>query len=120
VRESLTERFVTSVGCHFVMLPRVQTVPGDPTENVLVFYVTAEHILRRIRSALEAGAQFDIWPSAIKPRAIVSGDTAIPFAFDIDRWGVIEKEEVWGLSMQLRRFELTATCIVALAPKQAL
>lgn len=103
---SLNERFMKSVGCHFVTLSCVQTVPGTVGEKGLVFsgflvvvggvwfYVTAGHILRRIRSALNAGANFDIWRLGDQTAGNRFYDTAIPFAFDIDRWCVIESEAI--------------------------
>lgn len=103
---SLNERFMKSVGRHFVMLSCVQTVPGTPNEKVLVFsgfladvggvwfYVTAGHILRGIRSAIKTGAKFDVWRLGDQTAGNRFKDTAIPFAFDIDRWGVIENQEV--------------------------
>ena len=103
---SLNERFMKSVGRHFVTLSCVQTMPGTPGEKVLVFsgfladvsgvwfYVTAGHILRRIRSALNAGARFDVWRLGDQTAGNRFKDTAIPFAFDIDRWGVIENDEI--------------------------
>lgn len=103
---SLNERFMKSVGRHFVTLSCVQTVPGIPGEKVLVFsgfladvsgvwfYVTAGHILRCIRSALNAGARFDVWRLGDQTAGNLFKDTAIPFAFDINRWGVIENDEI--------------------------
>ena len=103
---SLNERFMKSVGRHFVTLSCVQTVPGTPGEKVLVFsgflaevagiwfYVTAGHILRRIRLALNGGAKFDVWRLGDQSAGNRFKDTAIPFAFDVDRWGVIENDEI--------------------------
>jgi hypothetical protein len=106
VTGSLNERFMKSVGRHFVTLSCVQAVPGSPNEKILIFsgfladiggmwfYVTAGHILRCIRSALNAGATFDIWRLGDQTAGNRFKDTAIPFAFDIDLWCVIEEEEV--------------------------
>ena len=103
---SLNERFMRSVGRHFVTLSCVQTVPNTSGEKILVFsgfladvggvwfYVTAGHILRRIQSALSAGTKFDVWRLGDQTAGNRFNNTAIPFAFDIDRWGVIENDEI--------------------------
>ena len=102
---SLNERFMKTVGRHFVTLSCVQTLPGAATEKILVFsgflaevtgvwfYVTAGHILRDIRAALSAGAKFDIWRLGDQTADNPFIDTAIPYAFDVERWLVIEDEE---------------------------
>lgn len=103
---NLNERFIKTVGRHFVTLSCVQILASTPNERVLVFsgfladvdgvwfYVTAGHILRDIRSALNAGATFDVWRLGDQTAGNRFKNTAIPFAFDIDRWLVIEKEEI--------------------------
>lgn len=103
---SITERFMKSVGRHFVTLSCVQTVPGNSNEHVLVFsgfladvggmwfYVTAGHILRDIRSAIDRGAKFDVWRLGDQTAGNRFEGSGIPFAFDVERWGVIEEEEV--------------------------
>ena len=70
---NLSQRFLMSAGRHFVTLSSVQHPPGTNEENVLVIsgflvdisglwiYITAGHVLRDIRIAVEAGSQFDIW-----------------------------------------------------------
>jgi hypothetical protein len=94
-----------SVGRHFVTLSCVRNVPGEKSEKVLVFsgflieiiqvwfYVTAGHILRDIRKAISQGATFDVWRLGDQTAGNRFKDTAIPFGFDIDRWGVIESEQ---------------------------
>lgn len=84
----------------------VQTWPSPPNERTLLFsgflvdvcaewfYVTAGHILRDIRKSLRAGGKFDIWRLGDQTAGNKFKDTAIPFAFDIDRWLVIEDEEI--------------------------
>jgi len=95
------------VGRHFVSLSCVQRHPGRDEEKILVFsgflveasgiwfYVTAGHILRDIRAALNAGAEFDVWRLDDQTAGNrFKGTTAIPYAFDIDRWLVVEDEKV--------------------------
>jgi hypothetical protein len=101
----LSERFFKTVGRHFVTLSCVQRPSGKGEEKILVFsgflvetggvwfYVTAGHILRDIQASLKAGGEFDVWrlddqTAGNRFRA------AIPYAFDIGRWLVIEKEEI--------------------------
>ena len=103
---SLNERFIKTVGRHFVTLSCMRTLPGATAENVFVFsgflaeiggvwfYVTAGHIVRDIRASLGAGAKFDIWRLGDQTAGNRFKDTAIPYAFDIDRWLVIEDEEI--------------------------
>lgn len=102
---SLNERFIKTVGRHFVTLSCVQTLPGVPGEKVLMFsgfladvggawfYVTAGHILRDVRASLNAGAMFDIWRLGDQTAGNRFKNTAIPYAFDVERWLVIENEE---------------------------
>jgi hypothetical protein len=105
VTGSLNERFIKTVGPHFVTLSCVQSFAGTPNEKLLLFsgflvdvdgvwfYVTAGHILRDIRLALNAGARFDVWRLGDQT-AGNRFNTGIPFDFDCDRWLVIEKEEI--------------------------
>lgn len=106
IGQSLNDRFIKSVGRHFVTLSCVQRVPDSNKEKTLVFsgfladigkvwfYVTAGHILRDIQLALKAGATFDVWRLGDQTAGNRFYNTAIPFAFDIDRWVVVEKEEI--------------------------
>jgi len=103
---SFTERFFRTVGHHFVTLSCVQRPPGEAEEKPLVFsgflveaggvwfYVTAGHILRDIRASLAAGGKFDIWRLDDQTAGNRFKGAAIPYAFDIDKWLVIENEEV--------------------------
>jgi len=54
------------------------------------FYMTAGHILRDIRIALEGGSTFDIWRFGDQTAGNRFNDTAVPYAFDIDQWSVLE------------------------------
>lgn len=103
---SLSERFFKAVGRHFVTLSCVQRQPGKAEEKVhvfsgflleasgVVFYVTAGHILRDIRASLALGGEFDIWRLDDQTAGNRFKGAAIPYVFDINRWLVIEAEEV--------------------------
>lgn len=103
---SFSERFFKTVGRHFVTLSCVQRQPGKAEEKALVFsgflveaggvwlYVTAGHILRDIRASLAVGGKFDVWRFDDQTAGNRFKGAAIPYAFDIDRWLVIEDEEV--------------------------
>ena len=81
---SLDERFIKAVGCHFVTLSCVRSLPDGSAEKVLVFsgflaeaggawfYVTAGHILKDIRAAITAGAKSTSGASGTRPREIDS------------------------------------------------
>lgn len=106
VRGDLNDRFFRTVGRHFVTLSCMQTPAGASKEKVLLFsgfiadirgvwfYVTAGHILRDIRSSLKAGGKFDTWRLGDQTAGNRFKGIAIPFDFDIDRWLVIENEQV--------------------------
>ncbi len=103
---NLNERFVKSVGRHFITLSCVRTLPGEQEEKIFVFsgflievrdvwfYVTAGHILRDIRKALDQGATFDVWRLGDQTAGNRFNNSAVPFGFDINRWGVIENDEI--------------------------
>lgn len=103
---SLSERFFKTVGRHFVTLSCVQRQPGKDEEKVHVFsgflvkasgvwfYVTAGHILRDIRESLAVGGEFDIWRLDDQTAGNRFKGAAIPYVFDINRWLVIEDEEI--------------------------
>lgn len=102
---SLTQRFFRTVGRHFVTLSCVQRLPGETEEKIFVFsgflietgdawfYVTAGHILRSVRAAIVAGATFDVWRLDDQTAGNRYKGIAVPYAFDLDRWLVIEDEE---------------------------
>lgn len=106
VAGNLNERFMKSVGRHFITLSCVRTLVGEHEEKTFVFsgflievkdvwfYVTAGHILRDIRKALSQGAGFDIWRLGDQTAGNRFNNSAIPFGFDINRWGIIENEEL--------------------------
>lgn len=103
---NLNERFMKSVGRHFVTLSCVRTFPGEHEEKTFVFsgflievkdvwfYVTAGHILRDIRKALSQGAAFDVWRLGDQTAGNRFNNSAVPYGFDINRWGVIENDEL--------------------------
>lgn len=84
----------------------VQRPPSSNDERIVVcsgflvsimdvwFYVTAGHILREINSALNAGSRFDIWRLGDQTAGNRFNDSAIPFDFVLDRWLVIENEDI--------------------------
>lgn len=94
---NLTQQFFQNVRQHFVTLSCVQRLPDKSEDKSLVFsgflieiediwlYVTAGHVLRDIRNAIEAGAKFETWRLADK--------VAIPYEFDLEKWRIIEQEE---------------------------
>lgn len=97
-----TERVAKSVGRHFVTLSCVQHPPASGEMKVHVFsgfvvavkgewfYMTAGHILRDIRHALEGGSKFDIWRFGDQTAGNRFRDTAIPYDFDLEKWFVLE------------------------------
>ncbi|WCM78271.1 hypothetical protein M5C94_22660 [Acidovorax sp. GBBC 712] len=59
-------------------------------------YVTAGHILRDIRKAIDAGLSFDIWRLGDQTAGHDFKDTGVPFQFELDEWLVIEDEvQAW-------------------------
>jgi hypothetical protein len=84
----------------------VQRLPGQDEEKILVFsgflvdvcgiwfYVTAGHILRAIRAALNAAGSFDVWRLDDQTAGNRFKGAAIPYDFDINRWAVIEDDEI--------------------------
>jgi hypothetical protein len=100
-----TTQVAKTVGQHFVTLSCEQhPVAGPPTTLVfsgflvevkgLWLYVTAGHILRRLRVALDAGSTFDTW----RLWDYAAGDRfqglAIPFDFRFDLWDVVFDDEL--------------------------
>lgn len=102
----MSERFFRMVGRHFVTLSCVQRPPEKAEERILVFsgflveaggvwfYITAGHILRHIQASLKAGGEFDVWRLDDQAAGNRFKGVAIPYAFDIGRWLVIEEEEI--------------------------
>lgn len=100
-----TERVAKSVGRHFVTLSCVQHPLGTGDMKVHVFsgfvvavggewfYMTAGHILRDIRQAIQGGSIFEIWRLGDQTAGNRFPDTAIPYDFDLDKWFVLEDEE---------------------------
>ena len=104
----MNTEFFKAVGRHLVTLSCVQYPSDDPPRKLLLFsgfiadiggvwfYVTAGHILRDIRTALNLGHKFDIWRLGDQTAGNKFNDTAIPYDFDIEKWTVVEDEE-YGL-----------------------
>lgn len=79
---------------------------SDGDERVIVFsgfiadiqgewvYVTAGHILRRLKTAMDAGAKFGTWRLGDDTAGGQFQGIAIPFHFDPDEWMVIEDEDL--------------------------
>ncbi len=99
---NFTERVARSIGRHFVTLSCIQDHPGQDGTLIHVFsgfllevkgewfYMTAGHILRDVRIALESGSIFDIWRFGDQTAGNRFKDTAVPYAFDIEQWSVLE------------------------------
>ena len=101
---NFTDRVAKSVGRHFVTLSCVQYPPGSDEMRIHVFsgfvvaiagewfYMTAGHILRDIRSALQSGSTFNIWRFGDQTAGNKFNDTAIPYAFAAEQWFLLEDE----------------------------
>jgi len=100
---NLTELVFKTVGRHFVTLSGVQRRPGAEAKQfvfsgflVLIdgiwFYVTAGHILRDIRESLAQGATWDIWRLDDQTAGSKFNGAAVPYAFDLEKWLVLEDE----------------------------
>ena len=101
----LSERLYKTVGRHFVTLSCVQQSPAGSGERVHVFsgfvvdisgewfYVTAGHILRDVRAAIDAGSAFDVWRLGDQSAGHNFKNTGVPYAFDIGQWLVIANQE---------------------------
>lgn len=129
---TLTDRVQNTVGRHFVTLSCVHRRPG--TEGIQIhvfsgfvvdvagewFYMTAGHILRDIRQALDAGSTFDIWRLGDQTAGNHFGNIAVPYAFDIEQWCVLEDANA-GLDYAavhlggLYRLQLEAGGVAAIA-----
>lgn len=57
------------------------------------FYMTAGHILRDIRKALEGGSTFKIWRFGDQTAGNRFNNTAIPYDFNIEQWFVLEESD---------------------------
>lgn len=102
---NFTERVAKSIGRHFVTLSCVQRRPESDEEYIHVFsgffvaakgewfYMTAGHILRDIRTAIEGNSTFDVWRFGDQTAGNRFQDTAIPYAFDVEQWFVLENAE---------------------------
>lgn len=103
---TFTDRVAKSLGRHFVTLSCIQRVPMNAEEKILVFsgfvidvagewfYVTAGHILKDIRTALDAGSTFDVWRLGDQTASNRFKNTAIPYAFDQSHWLILENTDL--------------------------
>lgn len=97
----LTRRAAQALGKHFVTLSCVQHPPAESPENILVFsgfvvdvsgewfYITAGHILRDVRTALESGSSFDVWRFDDQTAGHRFNGMAVPYEFDAEMWLVL-------------------------------
>ncbi|HET8610159.1 MAG TPA: hypothetical protein VFM11_10500 [Burkholderiales bacterium] len=97
-----TEQVAKAIGHHFVTLSCVQHSSGAEQMRIHVFsgfvveiagewfYMTAGHILRGIRSALDAGSTFDVWRLGDQTAGNRFNNAAVPYAFDLSHWFVLE------------------------------
>jgi hypothetical protein len=128
----LGERLRLTIGRHFVTLSCVRQ-PASSDERILVFsgfvvdiagewfYITAGHILRDLRHALETGVTFDVWRLGDQTAGHSFQNTGVPYAFDPEHWFVIENEEL-GLDYAtvhlggLYRLQLEAGGVIPFGP----
>lgn len=99
---TFTDCIAKSIGRHFVSLSCVQHAPvsGDMRIHLFSgfvvdvagewFYVTAGHILRDIEKALDAGSTFDVWRLGDQTAGNRFNNTAVPYAFELANWFVLE------------------------------
>lgn len=102
---NFTDSVAKSVGRHFVTLSCVQYPRGSDEMRVHVFsgfvvavagqwfYMTAGHILRDIRKALEGGSTFNFWRFGDQTAGNRFNNTAIPYDFNIEQWFVLEESD---------------------------
>lgn len=102
---NFTRRVYATVGKHFVTLSCLQKASGS-REKILIFsgflvdvsgawfYITAGHILRDIKKAIEAGSVFSDWRLDDQTAGNKFNGAAIPFDFDIEAWLVVEDEQI--------------------------
>lgn len=101
----ISEGFARTAGKHFVSLSCVQQLTSGDTKLLLFsgflievldqwMYVTAGHILRDIGKAMKSGSTFDVWRLGDQTAGNRFKNTAIPYAFDLDDWLVVENEEL--------------------------
>lgn len=102
----LNERFMKTVGPHFVTLSCVQTPVSASEAKIFVFsgfivnikglwfYITAGHILRDLQTSIGKGDTFDVWRLGDQTAGNNFKGTAIPYDFDIAKWMVIEDKEI--------------------------
>ncbi len=130
--DDFTTRVAHSIGRHFVTLSCVQHIPEKNEMKTHIFsgfivtiedewfYITAGHILRRIQQAIAAGSTFDIWRLGDQTAGKRTDNHAVPYAFELERWLVLE-DETTGLDYAtmhiggLYRQQLEAGGVTAIA-----
>ena len=97
-----TERVARSIGRHFVMLSCLKRSPASKEVRVHIFsgfvvdilgewfYVTAGHILKDIRSAINDGSSFDTWRLDDQIAGNQFSNIAVPYDFQLEHWCVLE------------------------------
>lgn len=128
----LGERLRLTLGRHFVTLSCVQQ-RSSSSERIHLFsgfvvdiagewfYLTAGHILRDLRLALQSGARFDVWRLGDQTAGHSFRNVGVPYAFDLEHWTVVENEEL-GLDYAtvhlggLYRLQLEAGGVVPFGP----
>lgn len=129
-----TERFANSIGRHFVALSCVQHLPASKSMRVHVFsgfvvdimgewfYVTAGHILRDVRRAIDGGSAFDLWRLDDQTAGKRFNNIAVPYDFQLEHCCVLEDASA-GLDYAavhlggLYRKQLEAGGVVPIAKK---
>ncbi|MBX3666054.1 MAG: hypothetical protein KF834_10255 [Burkholderiales bacterium] len=101
---NLTKRVARTVGKHFVTLSCIQHPHGNSPAKELVFsgfvidvsgewfYVSAGHILRNIRIAVQSGSSFERWRLDDQTAGNRFRGEAIPYDFVEGDWLVLEDE----------------------------
>lgn len=57
-------------------------------------YITAGHILRQLKQAIDAGTTFNVWRLSDATARGRFQDVGIPFDFELDQWAVIVDEDL--------------------------
>ena len=103
---NFTERVFKSIGRHFVTLSCVASPPGSDDEKLHVYsgflievsglwlYVTAGHVLREIQEAITAEYKLSVWRLDDQTAGDQFGGVAIPIDFNLDRWIIVEDEDI--------------------------
>lgn len=103
---NFTRHVVSHLSRHFVTLSCEQTLPGEEGRTTSVasgfiieilgewFYLTAGHILRRVKQAIDAGSAFDIWRFGDPESRAGAIGTSVPYGFAVSDWYVLDDESL--------------------------